>query len=64
MKNMEIGNLYFLIRDICHFLKKLLLRSPPSFMRLLLDPLNLIGCRGNMRGTFLKIIQTISSKKL
>ena len=46
---MEIGNFYRLIGDNrILFLQICLLNSSPHFIRLLLELLNLIGCRGNI----------------
>ena len=52
----EIGNFYCLIGDNrILFLQKCLLNSSPLLnIRLLLDSLNLIGCRGNIKSEFSK----------
>ena len=57
MEKVEIGNFYCLIGDNrILFLQKCLLNSSPTFMRLLLELLNLIGCRGNINSEFSKKI--------
>ena len=49
MGKVEIGNFYCLIGDNrILFLQKCLLNSSSHFIRLLLELLNLIGCRGNI----------------
>ena len=49
MEKVEIGNFYCLIGDNrILFLQKCLLNSSPHFIRLLSEPLNLIGCWGNI----------------
>ena len=56
MGKVEIGNFYCLIGDNrILFLQKCLLNSSPSaVIRLLLDSLNSIGCRGNVKSEFSK----------
>ena len=55
MGKVEIGNFYCLIGDNrILFLQKCLLNSSPTFIRLLLELLNLIGCRGNINSEFSK----------
>ena len=52
MGKVEIENFYCLIGDNrILFLQKCLLNSSP-LLRLLLDSLNLIGCRGNVKSEF------------
>ena len=49
------------------FLQKSLLNSSPHFIRLLMELLNLIGCRGKIKSYFLKKVffsRTISKLKV
>ena len=62
MGKVEIGNFYCLIGDNrILFLQKCLLNSSP-LLRLLLDSLNLIGCRGNVKSEFSKKSMFLKNK--
>ena len=55
MGKVEIGNFYCLIEDNrILFLQNSLLNSFPTYIKLLLELLNLIGCRGNINSDFSK----------
>ena len=67
MEKVKIGNFYGLIGDnIILFLQKCLLNSSSHFIRLLLELLILIGCRGNIVNFQKKICfsRTISRLKV
>ena len=61
MGKVEIGNFYCLIGYIrILYLQKCLLNSSPHFIRLLMELLNLIGCRATQIVNFLK--KSVSSR--
>ena len=68
MGKVEMGNFYCLIGDNrILFLLKCLLNSSPLFIRLLLvESLNLVGCRGNINSQFSPVCfsRTISRLKV
>ena len=64
MGKVEIGNFYCLIGDNrILFLQKCLLNSSPlTVIRLLLDSLNSIGCRGKVKSEFSKKKKHVSQE--